>query len=512
MSARYYIAAALLLFAVVQQSARGQSTILRTPRLDAGQPTSILPSNSISQVQVNGGNVWIGTGKGLARTGNGGRSWASYAADPAFAKPGIFAISSLRNAIWTSTGYTKEVNGSDVQTGSGYSYSLDSGKTWTGLPQALDTQADSIVQYGRNKVIFLPIVVPEQNVTFDMAVSDSGVWIASWSSGLRRTKDLGKTWIRTVLPSSNKKSIAPTDSLGYYNIDPRDDNNWLLFSVAVDNNDTIWAGSAGGINKSTDGGVSWVRFSTLNQTQPILSDWVIAIGVQHVGSRTRVWSTNWPAEGPTQQYGISMSEDGGASWKNFLYDVKAYSFAFKDSIVYVSTDDGLYRTDDAGQSWTRSGSIVDPVNGQRITTSRFFAAGVLADTLFAGTADGFVRTIDNVSHPFGQTWEVRRAYQPLAGAAGAYAYPNPFSPKSEYTRIHYSTGGSDATVTIEIFDFGMNRVRTLISGAQRSGSSEHDDLWNGETDGGSRVTNGVYFYRVTVSGADPVWGKIMVLQ
>jgi flagellar hook assembly protein FlgD len=67
-------------------------------------------------------------------------------------------------------------------------------------------------------------------------------------------------------------------------------------------------------------------------------------------------------------------------------------------------------------------------------------------------------------------------------------------------------------VTIELFDFGMNRVRTLLRNAQRSGTAEHDEIWDGKNDGGSFLPNGVYFYRVTVGGNDPAWGKVMVLQ
>ena len=34
----------------------------------------------------------------------------------------------------------------------------------------------------------------------------------------------------------------------------------------------------------------------------------------------------------------------------------------------------------------------------------------------------------------------------------------------------------------------------------------------GSNDAGERVKNGVYFYRVTIDGGEPMWGKIMVLQ
>jgi hypothetical protein len=67
-------------------------------------------------------------------------------------------------------------------------------------------------------------------------------------------------------------------------------------------------------------------------------------------------------------------------------------------------------------------------------------------------------------------------------------------------------------VTVEVFDFGMNRIRTLVKDAQRTGGGEQDEIWNGTDDAGQVLGNGVYFYRVTLDGQEPVWGKIMVLQ
>jgi hypothetical protein len=291
-------------------------------------------------------------------------------------------------------------------------------------------------------------------------------------------------------------------------MDPRTDNNYLGFAVAVETDAIVWAGTAGGVNRSTDGGVSWRKFTRQNQTSHILSDWVIAIGIQRLPAGTRVWTTNWPAEGG--EYGISSSDDGGEHWNNHLHGVKAYDFAFHDSVVYVATDAGLYRSGDNGRTWAKNGAIVNLVSGHRLLSPGFYAVGRMADSVYGGSGEGIVKTIDNAANVFGNAWEIYRSSQPLPGAGSAYAYPNPFSPRQESTRIHFTTGTGTAPVTIEIFDFGMNRVRTLIRNAFRSG--ERDEIWDGLDDRGETAKNGVYFYRVTVGGADQVWGKVMVIQ
>jgi photosystem II stability/assembly factor-like uncharacterized protein len=498
---------AALALAAPAQSLYPSSFSLRT----TGTASSArIPSNSISHVSISGSNLWIGTGKGLGQSTDGGRSWKSYLDVPQFARPGIYAIAVHGDTIWCATGYNEVVNDVSVQTGSGYAYTLDGGQTWSGLPQVLDSQADTAVQYGNNTVHFLPIVVPEQNVTFDVALGSTTVWIASWSSGIRSSSDRGATWRRAILPSQLINSISPGDSLGYYSIDPRNDNNFLGFSVALESDSIIWAGTAGGVNRSSDGGISWRKFTRDNELQHILSDWVIAIGIQRFSSHVRVWTTNWPAEGAGQEYGVSYTDDDGATWKNFLNGVKAYDFSFRDSIAYVASDGGLYRTADGGKTWERNGTIVDAVDGTRLASPAFYAVGAQGDTVYGGSSEGLTKTVDNASSPFGETWSVYRTYQPLPGRSSTYAYPNPFSPSSEQLRIHYTTGTSEAAVTIELFDFGMNRIRTLLRNASRTG--EKDELWDGRTDSGRQVVNGVYFYRVKIGTDDPVWGKILVLQ
>ncbi|HMK39680.1 MAG TPA: FlgD immunoglobulin-like domain containing protein, partial [Bacteroidota bacterium] len=470
-------------------------------------------SNAVSQTVSRGTLLWLGTGKGAARTSDGGRTFVSYRNVPQFARPGIFALDVKGDTIWCSTGYIEQSQAAgNVQTGAGYAYTFDNGGSWHSAPQPIDGRFDTVVTYGANTIHFLPIVVPEQNVTFRLDVTDSAVWVASWSSGLRKSTDNGATWQRTVLPADSLSSISPSDSLAGYVVDPRVNNNFLLFSVYVESPSIVWAGSAGGINRSPDGGVSWKKFTATNQVNHILANWVIAIRGQRRGAGTRVWTANWPATSATESYSVSFTDDSGKTWSNTLIGIKAYDFAFKDSVVYVASDQGLYRSSNGGISWEISGTIVDPGSGNMITSPSFYAVAVVADTVYGGNADGLVRTVDNATNLFGASWKVLRTSQPAGSLSTPYSYPNPFSPKRESVRFHYNLGQSSATVSIEVFDFAMNRVRTVLRDAPRSGQPERDEVWDGRDEQGSFVLNGVYFFRVTVNGGTPAWGKVMVIQ
>jgi photosystem II stability/assembly factor-like uncharacterized protein len=502
----------------------------------AGVSVPSIPSNSVSHISIGGDrSLWIGSGKGLARTNGSGLSWESFRSDPAFASDGIFAVGVRGDTIWSSTGYDKAVDGGTVQTGTGYALSTNNGVSWTHLPQVIDARGDSIVDYGINDSLWvLPIVVSEQNVTFDVSFNAAGVWVASWASGLRRSTDLGATWQRIILPTDSRNSISPADTLWSYlpsdtlqvdriyeRFDPRNNNNFLAFSVLAVDENTIWCGTAGGVNLSTDGGLSWSKFTHTNQAAPILGNWVIAVERQVFESSTgdtvrRIWTTNWQAAGRDEQFGVSYSDDNGQSWTNLLHGVRAYDFAFRDSIAYIATNQGIFRTADGGLTFNQVSEIIDDDGRTQVTSGSFYSAGSLDDSVFVGTADGLARTVDNEASPFGSSWKVYRAYQPVGASGTSYAYPNPFSPLTEPTRIHYATpsgsGGGNASVRIEIYDFGMNRIRTLLNQASRPAGTELDELWDGSNDAGSTVANGVYFYRIDVGSDEPLFGKIVVMQ
>ena len=489
----------------------------------SGNSTSLPPSNSVFQIRTRdslGKNfVWFGSSHGLFYSIDGAHSFTSFRNEHAFAHDGIFSLDAHGDTIWTSTGYDKDFQDGKVQTGGGYTYSTDNGITWHSKPQTLDGRYDDTIQYGNNFLRILPVVVPEQNVTYDLSIAPNGtIWITSWASGLRRLTNYDSTkWERVLLPPDNLSKLQPESTYDFY-YDPRPLDNIKAFAVLVVNDSTVWCGTAGGINLSKDAHKqfpSWTKFSHQNQASSILGNWVIAIDEQKFLRDTqrvsRIWCTNWIASHQGENYGVSFTENEGTSWKTMLNGIKAYDFSFRDSIAYVASDAGLFRTSDGGNSFQRNGDVRD-TNGNIFTSQAFYSVEAIGDTLFCGTGDGILKTIDNLSHHFGQYWEIIRTYKSEKNSDVTYSYPNPFSPRFEITRIHYSTKGKIEETSVEIFDFGMNHVRTLIRNAVRNSQIEHDEVWDGKDDNNRTVANGVYFYRVTIGNSEPIWGKVLVLQ
>jgi hypothetical protein len=522
----------------------GQSLFLKNFSLNKIDTTALPPSNSVSHTAVDGSSIYIGTGSGLAKSIDGGRNWFSFKTDAAFAYSGIFAIATCKDTVWTATGYEKDVSGSSVQTGGGYSISFDAGNTWQHIEQAMDQRGDSIISYCppgypcvNDSIRILPVIVPEQNVTFDISITSGSVWIASWASSLRKSTDNGQTWQRILLPLDNMNSISPIDTLYSFapndldrqkrifkNFDPRQNNNLLAFSVYAVSPDTIWCGTADGVNRSTDGGTSWVKMNHQNQTAPILGNWVISIKEQRFSSIKRLWTTNWRAQDNSEEFGVSYSDNFGQSWINCLHGIRAYGFAFKDSIAYIATEDGIYRTNDGGENFFRISDFADHSSHQYIYSAKVYSVDVIGDSVYVGTNEGFARTIDNDQNQFGKSWTIYRTFESVRTSTETYAYPNPFAPSTAlpaadaYIRIHYGKKSDNPNstrsrnVTIEIFDFGMNRVRTLLNNATRPDNLELDELWDGRDEKGIVVANGVYFYMVKTDDNEPAYGKILVLQ
>ncbi|MCK4539392.1 MAG: T9SS type A sorting domain-containing protein [Candidatus Krumholzibacteria bacterium] len=69
-------------------------------------------------------------------------------------------------------------------------------------------------------------------------------------------------------------------------------------------------------------------------------------------------------------------------------------------------------------------------------------------------------------------------------------YPNPFNPN---TMIRYSLMNA-TNVSLHVYDVRGALVKTLVTGYQDAGKYTVD--WDGTTDGGHRVSSGVYFYRI----------------
>jgi len=77
----------------------------------------------------------------------------------------------------------------------------------------------------------------------------------------------------------------------------------------------------------------------------------------------------------------------------------------------------------------------------------------------------------------------------------------------------------DGKVTIKVYDYNMSLVKTVVNGESRKKGSDGarstnplSDFWDGTNQGGKRVWPGVYYYKITSTGGDRLFGKIVLAK
>lgn len=109
------------------------------------------------------------------------------------------------------------------------------------------------------------------------------------------------------------------------------------------------------------------------------------------------------------------------------------------------------------------------------------------------------RSISKVTSVGGTIAEVPETYQLLQN------YPNPFNPT---TTIEYRLP-QNGFVELKIYDITGREVKTLVSEQQTAGS--YRVVWNGTDSYGSKVSSGVYLYRISAGSFTQI-KKMMLLK
>lgn len=453
------------------------------------QVDSGLLGNGIVDILIADSTIWAATGYGLNMSMNNGQYWNNYTSKNYIGKGGVTAMAVQdENTFWIATSFdTLTADAGTLPAGGGLSYTRNKGASWTHIPQPVDS---------RNEQDYKPTTTTVQNLTFDIAVFDSTIWIASFGGGLRKSTDMGHTW-----------QVVTTDGLPFSALEHL---NHRVFSVITEN-ENIWVGSAEGLSKSTDGGETWQRMKSDNQEFPISGNFIVAIAYQE--QTHAIWAATIETD-TSEIRAVSKSVDGGESWTTMLEGNFAHNFAFDNERVYVAADEGMFVSDDGGETWYILPHITDSETGEEILTNMYYSAAVNyfngIKSLWAGSADGLAATSDN-----GNTWSVYRSFQSTKrdDVPDAYAYPSPFSPsRHEYVRFQYDVG-APGPVLIEIFDYAMDKVATIRDHktGSESGNADRSSKWDGRSDAGNVVASGVYVFRIQTD-AKTTWGKIVIIN
>ena len=489
---------ALLLFMLCSLSSLPAASLFPTDIYPPADPAPGLLSGGVTDITWSLNNIgdtliWIATGEGVSRSSDYGQSWVTFTEEDGIGRGGVSGLTAA--GPWVCAATVFDTSLADVSgVGGGISITSDAGLHWFWMEQPIDAPGDTLLPH-----IDVPTTTAINSIAYDLTIdlSDSSLWIASFGAGFRRYSFVDSTWVN-VPPDANP--------FGAY-----DNLNHRAFAVEAEPHG-VWAGSADGVNLSLDGGATWENFNytntQINGEPQITGNWVVALNAQPLPAGNQaVWVGGWATFGDVgDYYGVSVTRDQGHSWE-IVHDLdqkKVYNFAFAGNDIYAACREGLYKSNDGGTpgSWSRFPEIVDRHNGRRILLDSVYGALVLNDLLFIGTAEGIA-----VSTNLGIDWNVYRP-EPVK----IRFYPNPFSPEVfGEARLVFSLV-EPATVTVQLFDFAMEKVKTVCDGRSYGIGNGWEIYWDGTDLQGEEVANGVYFCAFTIAGGETTWSKIMVVK
>ena len=436
----------------------------------------------------------------------------------------------------------------DIPVGKGVAFTTnatDSVINWTYYDQPIDNELSDTIPFGDiGFVVALPITVPQANVTYDIAFSDEFAWIASWAGGLRRYKLEDKTWERVPLPMDDQFELTTCIDTSYvpiggkyilkdFYLNPRDpidggNHNHKTFSVLT-YGDTIWVGTANGINRGILGSgncVDWEHYSY--PTHGLSGNLVVGLAMQMFNGKRTIWAATVNADDPTEQRGVSYTTNDGLSWNTALLGERVYNITAHDSLVFAATANGLWKTED-GINWARYKPAQQAIPVPN--TAIYSTDEVLANEVYSVAFDNrpyygnnsiWIGTGDGVAHSYdldGLNWKIFRAEY---DQDEDYAYPNPFSPYTHnviggdgYVRFHTNEWSGTFVIDLDVYNFAMEKV--FAGSFDRRNASSGALKWNGRDTQGRPVHNGVYFVKLNypenqASKPSPHWVKLIVVK
>ncbi len=274
---------------------------------------------------------------GVWKTDDYGRTWRPIFDDAPTGSVGDLAVSpSHPEVIYVGTG--EGLHRPDLGVGDGIFKSTDGGKSWTHVGLS------DVQQVGR--IIVHPT---DPDVVFVAGLGHP--YGPNEERGVFRTRDGGATWEKTLYVDEDTGAIQ-------VEFDPT--NPEILFADLWQHREGPWenarfSGPASGLYKSTDGGSTWRRSS---RGLPTAAEGLgrIGVGIAPSDSR-RMYATVEAREGG----GVYRSDDAGESWRRVHDNPRVWGRAgdFAELKVHPENPDvvfsgniAAYRSDDGGLTWT----------------------------------------------------------------------------------------------------------------------------------------------------------------
>jgi photosystem II stability/assembly factor-like uncharacterized protein len=273
---------------------------------------------------------------GVWKTDDYGRTWMPVFDDQPTGSIGALAVAPSRpDTVYVGSG--EGLQRPDLSTGDGLYKSNDGGRTWEHLGLREGQQIGAI------------IVDPRDPDRLFVAVLGHP-YGANPERGVFRSTDGGSTFVKVLYKDENTGAVALA-------FDPKDARTiyatlWAARQGPWENG--AWQGPGSGLFKSTDGGTTWRQLTT---GLPTFEQGLGRIGIAVAPSDARRLYANVDAP---QLGGIYRSDDAGESWRRVNDEVRVWGrgsdFAEikvdpRDPDIVYSANTSTYRSVDGGKTY-----------------------------------------------------------------------------------------------------------------------------------------------------------------
>lgn len=359
------------------------------------------PDGFINDVGSDGGpNIFAATSDGLFQSGDGGVTWARNG--DTRAQPAIKSVAVKGSTVWAGT---------DSPAAGTLLKSEDSGATWSvrsmgtlpikeivvsGDDVFLNISYDAIYK-STNSGTDWQIVRNLSNAMGTLHAGPSALYFLSFYN-LYSSSNGGDTWTEKPqrIPFYNFQTLCATDQHvlvglwggGIVRTNATGDSDWTFANngiAAHEINDLVVAGSiiyAGlensFIRSSADDGNTWTQ---MKDTYGLFA-----------GSGRALHSTGTTLFVGSGGGGVQRSSDSGTTWalkSEGLVSKNVLQFTSVGNAIFVGTDDGVYKSLNNGDSWTKK-------TGEMAMLRTLYSDGT---NIYAGTYDGLFHSKDT-----GETW------------------------------------------------------------------------------------------------------------
>ena len=484
-------------------------------------PSGSLTSNVINDIYIAGDTVWIATDKGVNYTWDNGKSWKGFTSEHGLGNGMAESIIHGDGKTFVST----YMEGSDFILGTGISEYNYKTEKWSNKRFKW-----------RNKATINDTAM--YKLGYNVAVFDSTVYFAYVYGSVLKYSIRADTGWQIIVPDTTgllpedyafsdfpPDTIMSTDTLSSGEdtlIVPVFPSEFIVWAIGIDSISPdsfhVFLGTANGLMMSRDKGTSWKHLLPPKNTGRSAS----GLWCQKVSTVSVLW-VNFESNGDNkisnQKTRTLRSFDNGETWKELdtLGGLILNDVAFTGNSAWIATDLGLFEF--VGDSLYKEPESFR-TNG--LITRKCRTIDALIDTankdtvLWMGTGKGLYR-----SGNAGKDWQEFRLYPRLDGnLRRVYAVPNLLSFGQEPVEIAYKLSQS-ARTTIEIYNWNMCLVKTIIKDQQRNSGNEQVsgrstdpryDYWDGTNNRGAKVPMGTYYIKIKTDKGEKGFGKIIVAR